>query len=159
MKKLYKKLIINSLQKNISQVERFVEEICDEHYISASYFGNIMLAMDEAVTNAIVHGNKQDRQKKVTITFQRNKSGFCFVIEDEGEGFNYKNIPDPIESEDVSGNGIFLMRSLADKVYFNETGNRVELIFSTSSISQETTLNRISQLKKYFNKQRSLANN
>jgi serine/threonine-protein kinase RsbW len=153
----FKQLTISSLQKNISQIERFVEEICDENYISANYFGNIMLAIEEAVKNAIVHGNKIDGQKKVIITFQRKKDGLSFIIEDEGEGFNHQNIPNPIDSEDVSGNGIFLMRSLADKLNFNAKGNQVELVFSVSSISQETTLNRISQLKKYFTRQKSLA--
>ena len=157
MKNHYKQLTISSLQKNISQIEQFVEEICDENYISASYFGNIMLAMEEAVKNAIVHGNKMDGQKKVTIIFQRKKNGLSFVIEDEGEGFNHQNVPNPIESVDVSGNGIFLMRSLADKLTFNAKGNQVELFFSITCISQETTLNRITQLKNYFTRQKSLA--
>jgi len=156
MKNYYKKLTINSLQKNISQVEKFVEEICDENYISASYFGNIMLAMEEAVKNAILHGNKQDGHKTVTITFQRKKNGLSFIIEDEGIGFDHQDIPNPIDSEDATGNGIFLMRSLADKVSYNTVGNQVELIFSITSINQETTLNRISQLKQYFSRQKSL---
>jgi hypothetical protein len=54
------------------------------------------------------------------------------------------------------GNGIFLIRSLADKVFFNSIGNQVELTFTISSINQETTLNRISQLKNYFSRQKSL---
>ena len=157
MKDHLKQLTISSLQKNISQIERFVEETCDENYISASYFGNIMLAVEEAVKNAIVHGNKIDGQKKVTITFKRKKDGLSFIIEDEGEGFNHQNVPNPIESVDVSGNGIFLMRSLADKLTFNAKGNQVELFFSITCISQETTLNRIIQLKNYFTRQKSLA--
>ena len=158
MKNLCKQLTINSLQKNISQVERFVEEICDEYYISANYFGNIMLAMEEAVKNAVMHGNKQDDRKKVVITFQRKKNGLSFIIEDEGEGFNHQDIPNPVDAENALGNGIFLMRSLADQVTFNSKGNEVEMIFTTSSINQETTLNRITQLKLYFSKQKSLAN-
>lgn len=157
MKNHYKQLVIRSLQNNISQVEKFVEEICDENYISSSYFGNIMLAMEEAVKNAIIHGNHQDGQKKVTITFQKKRNGLSFIIEDEGEGFNHREIPNPIDSEDAPGNGIFLMRSLADNVSFNLQGNQVELVFSVTSISQETTLNRISQLKQYFTRQKSYA--
>ena len=156
MKNLHKKLIISSLQKDIWQVEQFVEEICDENYISTNYFGTIMLAMEEAVKNAIVHGNNQDHRKKVTITFQRKKNGLVFLIEDEGNGFNHRNIPSPIDAEDAPGNGIFLMRSLADKVSFNDKGNQVELVFSTTGINPETTLNRISHLKKYFSRQKSV---
>jgi serine/threonine-protein kinase RsbW len=155
MKQL-KELKINSLQKNILRVEQFIEEICDDNYISYSYFGNIMLAIEEAVKNAIIHGNKLDINKKVTLTFERTKGGLIFTIEDQGEGFNPREIPNPLDSDDSKGNGLFLMRSLADIVTYNTIGNQVELTFSISSINQETTLNRISQLKGYFNRQKSL---
>jgi serine/threonine-protein kinase RsbW len=156
MKSYVKKLKINSIQKNISRVEKFVEEICDENYISNNYFGNIMLAIEEAVRNAIVHGNKEVSKKQVSLIFFRKKNGLSFTIEDEGEGFNLQDIPNPLDSDTALGNGIFLIRSLADKVNYNSTGNQVELIFTISSINQETTLNRISQLKRYFNRQKSL---
>jgi len=155
MKQL-KELKIRSLQKNISGVERFIEEICDDNYISYNYFGNIMLAIEEAVKNAIIHGNKQVENKLVNLTFERRKGELRFIIEDEGEGFNPKEIPNPLDSEGSKGNGLFLMQSLADKVSYNSTGNKVELTFTISSINQETTLNRISQLKSYFKRQKSL---
>jgi serine/threonine-protein kinase RsbW len=154
--KQYKELTISSLQSNVLLVERFVEEICDANYISDSYFGNIMLAIEEAVKNAIVHGNKQDLDKRVTLTFERKRGEICFTVEDEGDGFDPGKIPNPLETDDSNGNGIFLLRSLADKVVFNQTGNRVELSFAISSINQETTLGRISQLKSYFRRQKTL---
>ena len=154
MKQL-KELKISSLQRNISRVERFIEEICDDNYISYNYFGNIMLAIEEAVINAIIHGNKQDINKEVTIAFERKKGELRFTIGDEGNGFNPQEIQNPLESDDSKGNGVFLMRSLADKVRYNAAGNMVELTFTISSINQETILNRISQLKSYFNRQKS----
>jgi serine/threonine-protein kinase RsbW len=154
--KQFKELKISSLPKSISKVEKFVEEICDENYISDTYFGNIMLAIEEAVRNAIIHGNKLDGNKKVTLTFERKRGGLCFIIEDEGDGFNPLEIPNPVESDEARGNGIFLLHSLADEVSFNSTGNKVELFFTISSINQETTLGRISHLKHYFNRQKSL---
>lgn len=155
MKQL-KELKIRSLQQNMSRVERFIEEICDDNYISYTYFGNIMLAIEEAVMNAIIHGNKEEINKQVTLLFERKKGELRFTIEDEGDGFNPKEIPNPLDSDVSKGNGIFLMRSLADTVRYNPAGNRVELTFTISSINQETTLNRISQLKSYFNRQKSL---
>jgi serine/threonine-protein kinase RsbW len=155
MKQL-KELKISSLQSNISRVERFIEEICDDNYISYTYFGNIMLAIEEAVKNAIIHGNKQVENKWVTLTFERRKGELQFIIEDEGGGFDPKEIPNPLDSDDSKGNGIFLMRSLADTVRYNPAGNKVELTFTISSINQEISLNRISQLKSYFNRQKSL---
>jgi serine/threonine-protein kinase RsbW len=154
--KQYKELKISSLQRNVSQAEKFIEEVCDENYISPNYFGNIMLAIEEAVKNAIIHGNKQDNNKLVTLRFQRKREGLTFTITDEGEGFNPFEIPNPLDSDDAKGNGIFLIRSLADKVRYNTVGNQVELTFTISSINQETTLRRISQLKGYFDRQKSL---
>jgi serine/threonine-protein kinase RsbW len=153
--KQIKELKISSLQSNISLVEKFIEEVCADNYIFHNYFGNIMLAIEEAVKNAIIHGNRLDSSKQVILTYQRRREGLCFTIQDEGEGFNPQDIPNPIESDDARGNGVFLIRSLADKVSYNQIGNQVELIFTISSINQETTLNRISHLKRYFNRQKS----
>lgn len=138
----------------MTQVEKFVEEISDLYYIHDSYFGNILLAIEEAVINAIKHGNKMDESKNVQITFTGNRNGLMFTIEDEGAGFDIRNIPDPLEADDNNseniGKGIFLIRSLADKVVFNSKGNQIEIGFNISGINQETTLNRLSLLHQYF---------
>jgi serine/threonine-protein kinase RsbW len=155
--KQHKELKINSLQNNLLQVERFVEEICDENYISENYFGNIMLTIEEAVKNAIIHGNRQVASKQVFLTFERKRGEICFTVEDEGAGFNPSSIPNPLESEDFTGNGLFLIRSLADKVGYNSSGNKIEISFAISSINQDTTLRRISHLKSYFRKQKTFA--
>lgn len=138
---------------NIHLVEKFVDAICDEYNINNSYFGNIVIALTEAATNAIVHGNKQDSDKTVTITFDPKPAGLSFIIKDNGDGFNFNNIPDPTDVENKTkseeGRGIFLIKSLADEVIFNDTGNSVELIFNISSINKELALDRISKLKSY----------
>lgn len=161
MNRLYKELKIRSSLKNLVEVEKFVEEICDIYSINNSYYGNILLAIEEAVKNAILHGNGADINKNVHITFQNSPNGLCFTIEDEGEGFDYNNVPNPVEADEKNkektGYGLFLIRTLADKVLFNPKGNNVEITFFISSINHETTLNRISQLHKYFHKQKSLA--
>jgi serine/threonine-protein kinase RsbW len=161
MNRLHKELRIASSLENLTQVERFVEEICDAYYITNSYFGNILLAIEEAVNNAIVHGNRLDPAKEVLITFTSQANSLCFIIADEGNGFDTNKLPDPLAADDNAiehtGKGIFLIRSLADKMQFNLAGNQVEIVFYISSIYQETTLNRISQLNKYFQKQKTLA--
>ena len=154
MNRLCKELTIRSSMTNMTQVEKFVEEISDLYYIHDSYFGNILLAIEEAVINAIKHGNKMDESKNVQITFTGNRNGLMFTIEDEGAGFDIRNIPDPLEADDNNseniGKGIFLIRSLADKVVFNSKGNQIEIGFNISGINQETTLNRLSLLHQYF---------
>jgi len=161
MSRIFKELSIPSNIENLTRVEQFVDEICETYYITNSYYGNILMAILEAVKNAIVHGNKNDRRKKVKISFKSIPDGLCFTVVDQGEGFDFRNIPNPLETdesqEESVGKGIFLIRSLADKISYNSKGNRVEIIFSISSINQETSLNRISQVHRYFSKQKTVA--
>ena len=144
---------------NMTKVEKFVEEISDMYYIHNSYFGNILLTIEEAVINAIKHGNKLDENKNVQIVFKGTRNGLIFTIEDEGEGFNSKDIPNPLETDDNNteniGKGIFLIRSLADKVAYNPKGNQVEISFNISGINHETTLNRLNLVHQYFIKQKA----
>ncbi|MGA2822112.1 MAG: ATP-binding protein [Bacteroidales bacterium] len=161
MNRIFKELKIPSSNKNLTRVENFVDEICEAYYITNSYYANILMAILEAVKNAILHGNKNNPDKQVKISFKSVPNGLCFSIKDQGDGFDFRNVPNPIETgngltENV-GKGIFLIRSLADKVSYNSKGNVVEIVFFISSINQETTLNRISQIHRYFNKQKSLA--
>jgi len=161
MSRLCKELKLFSTKESLSGVEKFVDEICEAYYITNSYYGNILMAILEAVKNAIEHGNKNNPGKQVKISFKSVPNGLCFTIRDQGEGFNFRNVPNPIEvpegQAEKAGKGIFLIRSLADQVSYNSKGNVVEIIFFISTINQETTLNRISQMHRYFNKQKSLA--
>jgi serine/threonine-protein kinase RsbW len=159
MNNLYKELRISSSMSNLFKVGNFVEEICDAYYITNSYFGNILLSLEEAVKNAIIHGNGEDKGKQVLVSFQRIPNGLKFTVSDEGPGFNFMAVPNPVEAETGEGNsgtGMFLIRSLADKVSYNSKGNQVEIVFYITSINQETTLNRINQVSQYFMKQKAV---
>jgi serine/threonine-protein kinase RsbW len=144
-------LSLKSTKENIHQVEKFVEDICDEFNINNTYFGNILVALTEAVSNAIVHGNKNEVNKDIHITFESKPIGLSFTIQDQGNGFDFNNIPDPtdlaVELNEEEGRGIFLMKVLADEVNFLENGKSIELIFKISSINQELALERIKQLQ------------
>jgi serine/threonine-protein kinase RsbW len=156
---MYRELEINSTMDNLIIVEKFVEEICDAYYIFNSYYGNILLAVEEAVKNAIIHGNGNVVSKNVKIIFSSKDNELCFTIEDEGEGFDLASVPNPLEVDDTIadkvGKGLFLIRRLADKVKFNRSGNSVEMTFNISNINQETTITRISKLHSYFQTQKS----
>ena len=161
MGRLSKELKISSTNESMTRVENFVDEVCEAYYITNSYYGNILVAILEAVKNAILHGNKNNPEKQVKISFKSVPNGLCFTIRDQGEGFNFRNVPNPIDVPDgqagTVGKGIFLIRTLADQVSYNSKGNIVEIVFFISTINQETTLNRISQMQRYFSKQKSLA--
>jgi len=92
-----------SVPENISFAERMIDEICDEYSINEDYYGNILISLTEAVNNAIQHGNKNDPTKKVQIVFNAaaDLNGFSFTIKDEGNGFDYTNIPDPTDHNNI----------------------------------------------------------
>ena len=92
-----------------------------------------MIAVTEAVNNAIDHGNKKDESKSVHLTVGTTDETLCFSIEDEGEGFDYNNLPDPTAPENIlkeNGRGIFLMQNLADEMEFENDGRKVNLYFN-----------------------------
>lgn len=92
---------------------------------------NIKLAIVEAVTNAMEHGNKWDEKKNVDITIDVTSSIFKITIQDYGSGFDYKHRPDPTDPENIlleRGRGVFLMQAIMDEVFFSDEGRRVEMI-------------------------------
>lgn len=126
------KIRISSKAENIILVERMIEDVCDLFNISEDYYGNILVSLTEAVNNAIYHGNKANPNKSIDIAFKSHPDRVSFSVKDEGPGFNYENLPDPTNPENIekpNGRGVFLMRNLADKVYFEDNGSKVILDF------------------------------
>ncbi|MDB4918472.1 MAG: ATP-binding protein [Mucilaginibacter sp.] len=129
--KLYT-LQLPSKQESISLLETLIEEIADKHNISEDTFANMMTCLSEAANNAIVHGNKLDENKKVIVNADVEGKRIIWTITDEGEGFDYNNLPDPTAPENLenlTGRGVFILKHLADQCIFNTKGNEVELHF------------------------------
>ena len=127
-----KTIEIRSKIENIALVEKLVDDICEAYGVGEDYYGNILIAMTEAVNNAITHGNKQDPDKMVVVKFVEDEDVLKFIVNDQGPGFDYENIPDPTSPENIekpNGRGVFLMSKLADEIEFDETGSKVELSF------------------------------
>ncbi len=79
----------------------------------------IDMAVREAVTNAVVHGNRQDENKTVEVTLKSSPDAVEISVHDQGAGFNPEAVPDPTAEENIlkaSGRGIFFMRSFMDEV-------------------------------------------
>jgi serine/threonine-protein kinase RsbW len=79
----------------------------------------IGMAVRESVVNAVVHGNRYNANKKVRFSVAKNPERFTIQIADEGDGFDYEDVPDPLADENLmrgSGRGIFLIRSFMDKL-------------------------------------------
>ena len=88
----------------------------------------VHLAVEEALVNAIKHGNQSDPDKKVHVVSRVSKTHFFIEIRDEGDGFNPGDVPDPTADENLespSGRGLMLMRSFMSRVDFNAAGNCV----------------------------------
>ncbi len=118
---------------NLRKIEKVIDEISAESKIGEDQYGNILIAALEAANNAILHGNKLDEKKNVEITFSINNNILKIKVKDQGNGFDYQDIPDPTAPENienVNGRGIFLMEKLSDKILFSEEGAVVELEFN-----------------------------
>jgi serine/threonine-protein kinase RsbW len=92
---------------------------------------NLFIALDEAFVNAVKHGNKFDVQKLVRVTAAVSSTEARFTIEDEGEGFDVNNIPDPLDPENLfkpSGRGVLFIYNIMDEVAYNERGNRLTMV-------------------------------
>jgi len=125
---------IPSLPENIRIVESFIDNANDFFGFSNDLYGNIMVSVTEAVNNAILHGNKSQQNKDVTLSLQIEDKDFIkFIITDQGEGFDYNNLPDPTAPENIEkigGRGIFLIGQLCDDLSFDDNGKMVILSFN-----------------------------
>ncbi len=123
---------IPSLPENIRMIESFIDNAKEKFQLEDDIYGNIMIAVTEAVNNAIKHGNKNDKSKNVSLCLMLEETQIKFEIRDFGNGFDYQNLPDPTAPENLEkpgGRGIFLMKNLSDEVSFKEEGKVVELNF------------------------------
>ena len=92
---------------------------------------NLFVALDEAFVNAVKHGNHNDPRKLVRITAELSSKEARFTVEDEGEGFNVQEIPDPRDPANLfkaSGRGVLLIYNIMDEVQYNERGNRLTMV-------------------------------
>lgn len=90
----------------------------------------INLALEEALVNAVQHGNKSDPAKTVHVSCRLTDDRFYCRVEDEGEGFNPDDVPDPTDEDHImiaSGRGVLLIRNFVSRVKWNERGNVLEL--------------------------------
>lgn len=123
---------IPSLAENIRMIESFIDNAKERYHLDDDIYGNIMIAVTEAVNNAIKHGNQGDSTKNVSLTLSFEEGLIKFKVEDEGSGFDHQNLPDPTSPENLEkpgGRGIFLMKHLSDEVEFDDNGRVVQLSF------------------------------
>jgi serine/threonine-protein kinase RsbW len=112
--------------------ERILALLEEWQYSTKDIFG-VKLALEEALVNAIKHGNGLDPDKFVSVLCRVDSSAAEIIIEDQGEGFDPGDVPDPTDDDNLekpSGRGLMLMRAFLTTVEYNDKGNRVRLVKS-----------------------------
>ncbi len=123
-------VIPNDLQSARASEERIMKELAHHHYSPDVTFA-IKLALEEALTNAVKHGNCNDASKQLVVRYRVDPQRTIIGVRDEGCGFRPNQIPDPTRDENLerpNGRGIMLMNAYMTRVCFNEAGNEVWML-------------------------------
>ncbi len=118
-----KVLTLSSDTHNLSQVEPFLAAAV-RHILDDSKYYNAVIALTEAVNNAIVHGNKRDTSKEVYVSVVVTHTEIVLTVRDQGMGFDLDDLPDPLHPDNLlrdGGRGVFLIRQLVDDSDFERT--------------------------------------
>lgn len=123
-------VIISSDPAEARRIQDDLEaQLRHHHYADHEVFG-IKLAVEEALVNAIKHGNRMDPARRVRVAYRVSTQRFDILIADEGPGFDPADVPDPTAAENLerpSGRGLMLMRHYMTEVIFDEPGNAVRM--------------------------------
>ena len=119
-------LTLPSHPESIRLVDPFLKSIQEVAATSAERYHDVLLALTEAVNNAIIHGNRFEASKPVTVEVQVDSRVLVAVVTDHGSGFDADRLPDPTDPENIlreGGRGVFLIRHLAQSVEFRRTAD------------------------------------
>lgn len=112
-----------------------------------NYYSAVSVAALQAVENSIVHGNDNDVKKSVSITLGTCRGGLFAEVADEGRGFDFSVFGDLPTGDELRGEGIFVMKSLADKMEYSDGGRRVRMEFIVSGIDPAEAMERVAVLQ------------
>jgi len=124
-------LEIASDPNSLPEVEEFLERIGSENMLDKTYLNNLIISVNEATTNGMMHGNGGDKSKKVKISISVDEKEIKAIIKDEGVGFDPSKVPDPTKPENLfkeSGRGLFIMDTCCTSISYNFTQEGTELV-------------------------------
>lgn len=125
------RLVISSDFANLPKVEQFTVALCKRAKLNDDQSDNMAIAITELVNNAIIHANKQNPEKNVTIRVRYKENCVVVSIIDEGPGFNPQQVANPTDPQNLwkqNGRGLFLVRNLIDEVEINPSPEGTEII-------------------------------
>ncbi len=114
-------LVIPSEPGRVAEADEFLESALRSRGVPEAIVSDMAIAVTELVNNAIVHGNKSDPQKSVSLTLSFTAREVVIRVVDQGSGFDPSQVPDPLANENLLrevGRGIFIARSLMDHVTY-----------------------------------------
>ncbi|MEI7461347.1 MAG: ATP-binding protein [Pirellula sp.] len=126
----FDKVLSSDLDVGHAAIEELLNALTASGWEGSDLF-RIQMAIEEAIVNAIEHGNQRDESKKVHTVFRVTPEKVLMEITDEGAGFDHRNVADPTTDELVDkprGRGVMLIRELMTEVVYNEIGNQVTII-------------------------------
>ena len=126
-------LIIGSDTCYLEKVEIFLNSILTRAEIDRTKFKRLLLCVSEGVLNAVIHGNKNKVEKLVRIETELDDKEILVTIKDEGDGFNFNEIPNPTINENLKkekGRGLHIIRTYADEVKFENKGSVLKIKFN-----------------------------
>jgi serine/threonine-protein kinase RsbW len=126
----YTDVVIASDPAEARRVQDQIEQLLQARHAGDRDIFSIKLALEEALVNAIKHGNQMDRSRKVRIAYRVLPDRFEVHITDEGPGFDPGDVPDPTAAENLErpcGRGLMLMRHYMTEVAFTPPGNGVRM--------------------------------
>jgi len=126
-------LVISSKSDELSKVEKLANRVSQKVTLSEEKSDNLAIVITELVNNAILHGNKSQPHKSVTITVTYYRDHITVAVKDEGNGFDPAQLRDPRDPENIwreNGRGIFLVRHLVDDVQFKPSSGGMEIIIT-----------------------------
>ncbi|MAT40189.1 MAG: ATP-binding protein [Ectothiorhodospiraceae bacterium] len=126
-----KTLRLPSITAEVRKVEQFILQAHEAVHFDEDTLDCVMISVTEAVNNAIMHGNRTNPKKYVSLTFNCYSDSFEFIVSDEGPGFDPSSVPNPIHEDNLlkeGGRGILIITTMMDDVSFTKTPNGMKLI-------------------------------
>ena len=124
------RLTLASNPRSITRIETFLKKINHVIHLDEILFHKLMISLTEAVNNAIIHGNRNNPAKRVRVECEILPGWLMVIVEDQGKGFKPEAVGNPLKKENLlkeSGRGIFLMRTLMDRVEFESSRSGMQV--------------------------------
>lgn len=127
----FKVCVIRSDARQVSLPKRAIDRELEQHHFADDAVFAVRLALEEALTNAVRHGNMNDPSKTITVRYSVNDERAVIIVRDEGCGFVPENVPDPTTPERLrvpNGRGLMLIRSYMDEVEYRDQGRELRVV-------------------------------